>query len=244
MESLIVDWLNENQSRAYPLSTDSSRVTTGSYTLSDEVIVDAQLTYSAPQSTVYLTSIVTTSSTVTINITGKTFAVDLTQSFPQYIRISDGSLLVVSDAILDIPSGYTYAFSNCYFENSVVYEYSGAWLGVTSLTVGTHTLVNTVNLEDGIQVSTSTSGSTISLYANRDGGTPLDCTAYGGGSSDCTSIVSYINGVGPDVNNLFTLTAGPNVVLMEDPDNHRIFVGLTFTTNDICPVIYPNTNMN
>lgn len=248
-DSLIVDWLNENQFRSYPLKETANRVS-GGFTLADDVIVDASLIYNSAQTSVSLISLTVAGPTATFLVTGsKSFVVTLANPFPQYMRLADGSLLVVSDKVLDIAAG-TYSFTNCDFEESVYYEFHSTWLGVSEINFNrvkisnvsftNATLDGAINLVQGLQFNLDVAGQNLVMGADRNFGIPLDCTIYGPGSSDCDDLISSINGVGPDQNHVLNFVAGNNVLILDDPANNRIYIGLTFDNNDLCPVIYSN----
>ena len=86
------------------------------------------------------------------------------------------------------------------------------------------------------------SSSQVRLAARRNLGEPITCERFFAGVNDCERTISYINGATVSANpGYFKFIAGTNVVIMEDPTNHRIFIGLNFTsTKDICPSAVPN----
>jgi len=241
-DSLIVDWLNENEERAYPLRETANRVS-GALTLNNGVILDAQLIYSTTLASVRLTSLVVSGTTAVFNVSGsKIFTVDKTLAFPQYVRLADGSLLVVGSVVSDIADG-TYTFTNCDFEDSVWYEWNTNWVGVNQINFkkGATDLIKTgaVLISQGLQ-TTLTPQTANSLYwsVGRNEGDPLACETVTVLPDDCSSIISYINGAIPNEALKLQLNAGANVVILEDPADHRLYVGLVFKPNDICPVIY------
>jgi len=126
-ESLIVDWLNENEYRAYPLREINTDVT--------PYIVDASFVYDSLPITSYLTSVEVIANTVTVTVTGQdAFVFTITDSSDDFLynRNSQGSLLVVSKKIWQAPSTYNLLIP---FEDCVSSEFSGDWLGVSSFNI-------------------------------------------------------------------------------------------------------------
>lgn len=241
-ESLIVDWLNENEQRAYPLKETANR-TDGGFTLPDNVILDAALVYTTTQTSVRLLQVDTnTLNTVIFTLTGsQVFAVDLLGTFPQYVRLAGGSLLVIGEAVKDIPTGQTYNFT-ADFEDAVWVEWLSAWAGVNYVNFRKDTtdIIKTgeVELVEGFQVELVGGSQLLTMRVGRNYGEPLGCDTIGALPNDCDEIISFVNGAQSDENLKLALNAGDNVIIMEDPDNHRIYIGLVFQQKDICPVIY------
>jgi len=65
-------------------------------------------------------------------------------------------------------------------------------------------------------------------------GVPLECDIAGYAGYDCNELISKINGISPDDDGEFRFARGGNIVILEDPENHRIFIGLNFRPEDIC----------
>lgn len=235
--SEVVDWLNENEQRAYPLQEFYNRMGSLDYSLSDNVILDAQLLGS---NIATLTSIVSTNSDVIFSISGQptTFTIPKTGPFPFYLRHFTG-LLVVGQAVADIPEG-AHVF-NIPFESSVCFDFSEEWLGVTTLQFDDNIpLTGDVELIEGIQSKVDVRNSILTLGAGKNFGMPLGCENVGTFPQDCPSIISYINGVSSDTNNHLSINRGNDIIILDDPENHRIFVGLSFTEGDICKTININ----
>lgn len=234
--SLVIDWLNENALRAFPLKEMITRTSDNTYVLTDSVILDAQFVYASVPNSVQLLSIVSDSSNVTFTCTGGvSFVASKSAEFPLSIRTNQGHLLTVGSATASIPNG-TYNFSNVVFEPSVSYEFGGEWLGVSSLAFdSSSTLTGHLNFIEGYQFQINIASPVLTLGCGAGFGTPISCNSFSGLTADCDSIISYINGVGPDGNSVLHFSEGGGVVILEDPDNHRIFIGLTNDpTIDVC----------
>jgi hypothetical protein len=230
-QSLTLDWLMENEQRSYPLLNNMTRLSdNGAYVYDDKVLLDAQLFYN---DTAQLLRINVVDDVVHIYTSGgKTFTFDKTVDFPQYSRISSGDLLVVGAELKNIPNG-DYVFSSIYFEPAIVFEFDGPWLGVLSITVNSSTLTGEVKFKEGYQIDITTNSQIITIGANNVMGLPIDCTTFSTGTS-CDNIVSFINGVS-SADNKINIIAGPGVTILDDPDNHRIYVGFSFSSvDDIC----------
>jgi len=109
----VLDWLNENELRAYPLLDSHSRLfTVGSlsWQLPDDFILDLQLvetssSFSIASSAIILKSIAYSTTAVTV-VFGNS-ATDITSfeidtsvdSYPRYIRNSDGCLAVFGNGV-------------------------------------------------------------------------------------------------------------------------------------------------
>lgn len=238
--SLVLDWLDENKFRAYPLKSMIVR-TSGGYTLTDDIILDAQFIYSSLPTDVQLLNITSDSTNVTFTCTGSVvFVVPKASTFPLSVRLSSGNLLTVGAATADIPNG-SYNFTQVIFEPSVSHEFSGAWLGVTSLTFGSSgTLTGNINFIEGYQFGIAITNPLISLSCGNNFGIPVACNTFAGYTPDCADIISYINGVSPDGKGVIHFTNGGEMLILDDPDNHRIFIGLLPNAGDICRDILAN----
>lgn len=236
MDSLTIDWLDENKYRAYPLLPDLARVS-GLFTLEDTVILDAAFTFESLPTDTTLNSIVADGTDVVFSISGKTFTCPRASSFPNYLRIADGSLLVIGE-VASIPNG-SYSFSNINFEPSVSVEFGGPWLGVQSINFGS-ALTGELNFIEGYQFGINIVGQTISFSAGSQYGIPIGCTQFDETPSICADIISFINGVAPNSKNVLSFSRGNEVVILDDPDNSRIFIGLTFNPDDVCQPIPRN----
>lgn len=234
----ILDWLDENSERAYPLSEFCSRYSDASILLPDSGILDAQIIHSDLPSTTFLESVTISGSTATIEVTDQSpFVI----SYPGgYIRNAENSLLVIGAGLFDLPDG-AHTFTNLEFEHSVVYEFAGPWLGVSSVTFPTYSpLTGEIVFTEGYQFNVINSTNTITLGAHNLYGDSIDCETFGSLTSDCNSIISNIGGVASDGLFQTFIRAGPGVTVLDDPENHRIYIGFYFTSiADVCKDIPP-----
>jgi len=240
-DSQVIDWLPENSYRAYPLVRDTNRTANTSYVLGDDVIVDVLLVTSSVVTNVTLNTIVADNTNVVFNLSSSiSFTVARGATFPAYIRLANGCLLVVNK-VSDIPNG-THTFTNLYFEKSVCMEFGAEWLGVTTLQFDSSAaLTGVITLKEGYQFGITSTISTLDFWADSNYGLPLGCYTLGT-DNDCSSIISYVNGAGPS-SNVLKFTRGNDMVILEDPTNHRIFIGLTFNPDDICKTIPINPDL-
>jgi hypothetical protein len=231
---------------------------------------------------VQLLSILVSGNAVTFTFTGSnvfTVSDKTTIQFPFYTgRISNGSFLVIGQDILNVPSG-THIFTTLQVEPSLVYEISNMWEGVTQVTVApeyisgtdvvpvyrpslpltppgaSSTFTGDITFYEGYNVRLNVRGQLIDLTVEQGYGIPLQCSDQfiDPTLTDCTHIISFINGVGPDSSGKFTLTQGLNVNIIDGQDTtnfidaidiaasnsvlanpHSIFVGLDFAMSDLC----------
>jgi hypothetical protein len=156
----VLDWLNENELRAYPLLDGVSKNITlpGSvYMLPDSCILDLQLRLAIPLSVgtaipspVYLKNIVYTYNTSlsfvfgTSTTTIATFVLNTpTVEFPRYIRNSDGNLLVLGTGTAELLDKLNSVYGETsplvtlstqfYVEPTTCIPFDGAWLGVSTI---------------------------------------------------------------------------------------------------------------
>lgn len=236
----VLDWLYENELRAYPLKDRIDRSASG-YELVDGVILDAQLVFNE----VYndeplLTSIVANSSTVTFTVNGDIdFVVNKSDPFPQYVRLPSNHLMVFGEKTLDIPTG-TFTFNDVGFEPSVVFELADAWKGVDSISFEGPALTGEIHFIEGYQfnLNFNIDPQVIQFGAGNLYGLPIGCTHFGFEDNDCDSIIAHINGVTPDGVGELRIEAGEGVSVWDDPENHRIYIGFSFTSiDDICKTV-------
>lgn len=244
--SQVIDWLNENEFRAYPLAERGARIVPGTSLLLDRFILDAALTATVPPVSqtasveIGITTFGKATNTAIITLSDSTaFTIDtsLTATFPAYLRSANGSLLVVGDAIKQVPNG-NYAFTDVFFEPSVITEFSGPWNGVTSLTIGVTppaSRTGVITLVEGKQIDIKLTPGIIRLAAGSNYGLPVTCEDIPPEDNACSNIVSYLNGAIPfqSPGNVL-LSAGANIRVFDDQANHRIYVGLAFETEDVC----------
>jgi hypothetical protein len=253
-ESTVVEWLNENQQRAYPLTANSTRwVSMGTVTIDIyPLILDARFAYSTTLPTdIKLESIEKTGTVLVFTITGvPTFAIDTaTEQFPCYMRNANWDLLVIGDTATDVVANLTdgqiLSLTSVYFEPTVAVELTGAALGVSSINFKSSTfgaddnIVNSgdVTLVEGYQTDIQFGDQVVKIAIGRNEGIPLGCENFFTDdlAYDCDSVISSINGASPrQTGGTITLVAGDHVKIYEDPEKNRIYIGLDFTAADIC----------
>jgi hypothetical protein len=234
-DSLVIDWLNENELRAFPLKEAIVRTADSEYKLTDNVIVDAQFVFESLEETTALTQITVNSDTVDFVIGELTFTSHLGEPYPQYLRHNLGSLLVIGSGAKNIPVG-EHNFSNVIFEPSVSCEFGGEWLGVKNISFETsEKLTGIINLIEGYQTDLNIISDTIYIELGKYLGKHIRCDSFGNIENDCSSIVSFINGAAPNSKSEIFLKGDSNIVIIDDPANYRIFIGAIFTSaEDIC----------
>jgi len=240
-DSLVIDWLNENSLRAFPLKEAISRTADSGEKLYDNVILDAQFVFESLVEPVALTRITVLPDTVTFIAGGLTFVAFTANPYPQYIRHANGSLLVIGSGANNLPAGI-HNFTNVTFEPSVSYEFGGEWLGVKNISFETaDKLTGNINLLEGYQTDINIKSNVVYLELGKYLGKHIGCNTFGGVDNDCSSIVSYINGATPNAKAEIFLKGDSNIVIVDDPDYNRIFVGAIYTSaQDICNDIPPN----
>ena len=242
-----IEWLNENEYRAYPLTSDSTRFVIKGDTSYDlyQVILDASLVYSSitDSETISLTEINTTSTDLIITVTGITFTIPnyLSATYPYYVRDDNYNLLVVGSYATNFPINTTFYISGTEFESSTVLEIPSS-IGVSQLSIGSTNLTGDIDLLEGYQVSLiPNSNNTIDIEVGRNEGEVLPCGNILGVDTDCDVIVSAINGVTPSKTGGIIKFVGKNhVVVLDDPNNNRIFIGFDFKLSDVPTQQLPN----
>lgn len=247
-DSLIIDFLDENKFRSYPMRTIGDRVTTSGVPL-DLFILDANLVYTddvLPDHIMLAELHFSTNGSnhdCSIKVTGQNdFNIQNVETsvYPLYIRNINGSLLVIGSDITSI--GYTnQVFNGVEFEAAVCYHFNSQWQGVKSLTVNGNYLLGDIIWNEGYQflLSPDDVNMVITMGARGDYGTPIGCHEFFPDiPKDCGEIISSINSVPTqNTNQQFNFIAGSNIAIFEDFANHTIFIGLNFSPSDICPVI-------
>lgn len=250
-QSTIVEWLNENEQRAYPLLTDSpNEVTSNDVSLSlHKLILDANLVYIEDDlpDQVKLERIESDGTAVTLFISGEfsvPFIIDdvLNADYPAYIRNAQGSLLVLGEELKTCVTAAnpSLELSGVVFEPSVASEFRGRLRGVTSLVINGATLVGAIELVEGVQTGIEfRHEDTLFLSAGPNEGLPLDCRNFFENELvyDCGDVVSWINGARSAENGgKLTLKAGRNIKIFEDRESSKIYIGLDFDSEDICEI--------
>ncbi len=248
----ILDWLNENANRAYPLKQGEARTLGGTDISFDKILLDANIVYTSGSldlpNEATLDNFTVSGNTVTVTINGQTaFTFNKsTVTYPAYIY-NNISLLVIGEEVLNVVNG-SYAF-DAKFEPSVVSDFRGAWKGVESITVEDREteldeeLTGEIIWEEGYQIGIAVpSNNQISIVANFVNGDIAPCGLnlfdY---PEDCDEIIAFINGVTVQSNpGKFEFVPSGNVVIYEDSENHRIYIGLNFDPNDLCEHLLTN----
>lgn len=256
----VLDWLNENELRAYPLMDSYSdklyTIAEGiSWRFPDNFILDLQLitTVYRLDTPVRLKRLLKNSSYVElifgtyINEIAR-FSVpieEITPSLePKYLRKPSGSLIVFGQGLYDFLTACGEADATIYpdipIEPSVSFEFTGAWLGLSSLkafpeklskqnspeaarplvdVVTQNVFSGNVRFLEGFNFNVVISNSQINLAATRGYGIPTDCSTSFLDEKylDCDQIINYINGIPPDNSGRFTIRAGDNINIIEGP---------------------------
>lgn len=249
-QSTVVEWLNENSNRAYPLLSDTSTEVSGNGGVTinvQNIILDANIVYTEDDlpDVVKLESISSNGNDLTFRISGESSEVfllenALTATYPNYIRNSQGSLLVLGEEAKAcvIAANPSLELTDVIFEPSVVSECRGRLRGVTSLSFSGSTLVGLVELVEGYQTGIEFKvGNTLYISASPSEGLPLDCRNFFQNELvyDCGVAVSWVNGATAAENGgRLKLTAGRNIRIFEDKENSKIYIGLDFEPEDIC----------
>ena len=261
-ESSILEWLEENQYRAYPLQAVGQRGFQTALSL-DSLILDAQLLFHGTANNrqlpaeVKLESIVVAGSQLTLTVTNQpSFSFNRTgASYPMYLRNSNNSLLVVSSVADTITVDA--AFTDVKFEDCVCTPVFGLNAGVQSLTlqrsgdslaagdrtssISIVTLEGLIELKEGRQFDIQLQGQTLKLGAGRNFGVPIGCGDWFtdlGVEDNCGDLVSSINGVRPEASpGPIFLKGGQHIKIFSDPEFHRIYIGLDFDAEDVCNVV-------
>jgi hypothetical protein len=150
----VLDWLNENELRAFPLLDSSSKVVTvegASWSIPDNFILDLQLVITSSalvdqnnQAVPVVLSKLAKTQTANVKvsfalgsqeITEFTLSEPATQNYPVYVRNSDGNLIVFGPGALDflaLTSQPIELATSIPVEPSTCTQFNGAWLGVSS----------------------------------------------------------------------------------------------------------------
>lgn len=240
-----LDWLDENSYRKYPF-TDASILTSvdSQLTLADNVILDCSFVLNS-YATVTLESIDVVGNTVSFNFSnGVSFDALNNTSTHQYVRLASGDLLVLGEGITDLTTEGTYIFDSNQILISKITVFDAFWSGVVSINFDSLGATSgDIKLIEGIQTCISANGEILSITADADCGIPLDCSDYADLPDDCSDIISYINGIGPDTDGVLTINSDSKTVIIEENSNdlgldgtkkRRLYVGLDFDVNDIC----------
>jgi len=238
----VIDWLNENELRSYPLVPSAQNVSPPDAVILDLLLVSTASLGSLP---VLLLSVTKAGTVLTFTFgttsqTVATFPVDTTAAtYPYYSRLPGGSLLVLGSStqafLASLSSGVTTYETPV--EPTLCHELGGAWLGVAGIsatpakeTAGTGplptlplvptsstTLTGDVTLLEGFNFRVSLANGTLDLEIGDSLGLRQDCASFLLDSvyHDCDDIVSYLNGVAPDAAGNINLTAGTSISIVQ-----------------------------
>jgi hypothetical protein len=256
----VIEWLNENELRAYPLQEGTfSGATPENFLLDLCLKVDSSFDLTV----VKLLTLTRGANSLTLNFTGagNTFQIALTSpvASPLYIRNPNGSLAVFGDGVTyfgnTMQPGDVYTL-NIPVEPSTVFQFDGAWLGVNSLVIATpyktatpdttallplqaesslsnSTFIGEVEFTPGYNYKIDFTKDVINMRAAFGLGEQLSClTEFVAPSlKDCTDIISYINGVPPNDKGIFKFSAGTNIALFAGNTVPSVLDDLTATPN-------------
>ena len=239
-ESTILEWLNENRYRAYPLQEGFASSFRAGQKVGDiyEILIDANLVFSALPTAVYLEKIIMAGSSLTAYVTAQppfVFTLDGTTK-EYYCYNSAGSLLVLNGWVNGLIGRQEFYRFNIPFEPSVCCETGGLYTGVTSIAFqGTD--ISTSNLVNGYQLSWQVNGRLVAVEAGQNEGLPLPCRSFfpsADGVPTCDSIPSQINGATPsNKGGSINLVAGKHLQIYNDPSISTVYIGLDFDTTEI-----------
>lgn len=247
--STVLEWLDENTWRAYPLCESSNLVFhSGPVAFKPyATIVDASLAYSALPAVVKLERMMLHNDNLVLSVTGQSnFVYTLTNNeadYPMYARNAEGSVLVISVFAKDLyhQRSVNIGLTDVIFEPCVSYEIGSAALGVSQIKINNSELSSN-QLSEGYQFSLVPDGQTIQIEAGRNEGNPLPCANFKNPgidpdlyNTDCQRAVNSINGASPAINSggAIKIKGGAHVKVYDDPDRHTIYIGLDFVAEDI-----------
>jgi len=273
----VLEFLDENGFRSYPFLTNTNKTADSGYVLPNSLILDLNLMYTSTLS-VFPTNLMYTSSSggiISFVFSDSiTFSVNLSLTGIQYISGTNGSQITINaDFLSGIPTGVS-NFTNLYVEPSLVHEFSNDWQGVTSLSVETNyisdglffyspqlplstqvspNLVGNIEFYEGYNfgIDFDTTNNKIDLSIGNSYGIPLSCSDQfiDPELTDCSEIVSFINGVPPDSTGTYNISGGVNINLIlgstlspfydsinvgEPANTHSLFIGLSLLPSDLC----------
>lgn len=234
------EWLGENSLRPYPLVRNYD-ATNPSIKIPNDLILDALFVVDSPTTRVSINKIIINSNFAQIfvdTLPPNEFTIDKSRDFPQSIRLSNGNLLVAGEGAKYLPEGeylYNGGVNGLVFENSVVIPFQGKWKGVNTITAESTALsTSEIELIQGSQVKLTPTEGVVVVAAGSSYGIPVTCTES---VANCSNILSFVNDVSGST---VYLTEGQGISVIDDPENHRIFIGLKHPTDSICKPINPN----
>lgn len=235
----VIEWLNENELRDYPLvEGDKTDIIPENFLLDLTLVVNQNIS-NLPEVRLETITVTPTGLTVEFYGEGNTFFVPRNQSYPYYVRNPNGSLAVFGEGVetfLSLPVSEVIA-CDIRVEPSTVFKFDLAWLGVSSIgtnknyesnqnsyvpvtplvlnSVGNYNLIDDVEFYPGYNYKINFDNGKINMAAGFKFGLAMDCTTefIQGDLKDCDKIISYINGIPPDSNGRFRFTSGENIYI-------------------------------
>jgi hypothetical protein len=244
----VIDWLNENELRSFPLLYNGE--------LPSDFLIDLQLIFKSHNIEavpIFLKSFKKVSTNLEIvfgSLNESIFTFTLpspeTQSYPYYLRASNGCLVTFGEGAKTVFSVAlsTSTILNLPVDPSVCYQFNNAWLGVSSIACEpnkqTRTnsyapilplipatsapLIGDITFLAGYNFRVNINNEAIDLEIGGGYGLKMDCNTFFLEETfrDCSDIVSYINGIPPDEDGNFRLLQGadinivPGTTLTED----------------------------
>jgi hypothetical protein len=261
----VIEWLNENELRGYPLLE-------GVYgsSIPENFLLDLTLNLrgNAQIFEAKLLNISRQNNQLHVSFTGdeNTFIVTpgLIAKFPHYVRNSNGSLAVFGEGVnrvfADIAHGSQLTL-NMPVEPATVFQFDGPWLGVSSLSatesyksvsvtnaaklplelqtdISQTSLTGSIEFRAGFNYGVNFDRDRINMQASFGLGDQMSCVTefVAPELKDCPDIISFINGVPPDKSGIWRFTAGTNIALFDGTS-----VKSQLDDNEVSPSI---TNIN
>jgi hypothetical protein len=233
----VIEWLNENELRAYPLIEGKQLdIVPEDFLLDLMLVVNKSI---SDLSAVELLNIVKESGGITVEFTDNNFFIPIDTEYPFYTRNNNGSLAVFGEGVKNYLDLSNTAVISCHIpvEPSTVFKFDGAWLGVSSLAtyknyqsiqnsytpetplnlsaIGNYQLEGDVELYPGYNYKINFNNDKINMGAGFKLGIAMDCTTefVERDLKDCDKIISYINGIAPDSSGVFRFTSGENIYI-------------------------------
>jgi stringent starvation protein B len=257
----VIEWLNENELRAYPLiEGERSEMVPENFLLDLILLVNQNI---ADLASVRLLNIATEISGISVQFSGEgnTFFVPKNQVYPVYVRNQNGSLAVFGEGVEQFINNSTTSVVECNIpvEPSTIFKFDLAWLGVSKITtyknyqsiensytpltplelsaIGDYSLTGDVEFYPGYNYKIDFNDGKINMAAGFKLGMAMDCTTHfiSPELKDCDKIISYINGIPPDTSGAFRFTSGENIYMF---DGNTVAVDIPDTNPKIDELYY------
>lgn len=234
----VIDWLNENEYRAYPLRVSEDFPT--NFLLDLLLVFRANVLQDNP---IFLKSYRKINDSLEICfgtssqvLSTFVIATPQTNQYPLYLRNSDGCLAVFGEGVKNIfaVASTDNSLVNIGVEPSTCHQYDQAWLGVSGITCTSNktTIANTyaaklpletispapvltgdVLFFPGYNFRVEIAKNAVDLEIGQGYGMKMRCDTYFLAEEyrDCEQIVSYINGIPPDESGNFRITQGADI---------------------------------